>query len=268
MTDYSKIINKIYLFLSIDLIDSTKLKSILDNWQKEFYDFLLSSYLIKKRLSDNSININIFKVLGDEIIFIIKLDDYKDIIKDFSLLYNSLMDFQENYLIKDIKLKFKTSSWIIHTKDKLNMPFTMEESSNEILDFIGPQMDEGFRIAKSFSRCGQTVISLELAYFLLNNKKGSIDEISPIYFLGMDELKGVWNGNKYPILWYSIDTIKSINLMNYEQIEFCNLSKKFISIDKKNNKSVDILKLLNKIISDNYLLELEKRIKNIESIVN
>ena len=151
---FSKIMNKIYMFYSVDLIDSTKIKTNLMDWQNEFYDFIAGSIFLKDDFKKREkIDIDIFKILGDEVIYYIKLEDYSKIYNVFKILNLEIIKFQEEYLKKEIKLKFKSTSWITHTKDKdkdkVSMPIFRDD--NKIFDFIGCQMDEGFRIAKSFS---------------------------------------------------------------------------------------------------------------------
>lgn len=265
---FANIMNKIYIFYSIDLINSTKIKSILSNWRSVIYDFIVATVIFKDSLREK-MDINILKILGDEVIFYIKLENYDKIYYVFDLLNSEIIKFQENYLEKDIKLKFKFTSWILHTidNDKKNNSIPFFFDNNNKFDFIGSEMDEGFRIATSFARCGQTTISLELAYFILRFLKEENAEYNPVYYLGLKELKGVWNGKKYPILWYSENHEKSINLMNYEQLENCELSRYFKNLVNDKKQTIEeTINLLEKIINEDYLFKLRNRIENILSI--
>jgi hypothetical protein len=74
------------------------------------------------------------------------------------------------------------------------------------MDFIGPSIDTGFRLA-SKSSPRHFVISIDIAYFLATAHlpaSGVID-VPPIFYEGKAELKGVLGGKPYPIFW--IDTM-------------------------------------------------------------
>lgn len=65
-------------------------------------------------------------------------------------------------------------------------------------DFLGPDMDTGFRISKC-TRSGMLVASVELAE-LLGECQG---KYAPMLgkIVGWEELKGVWNDQRYPVIW-------------------------------------------------------------------
>ncbi len=65
-------------------------------------------------------------------------------------------------------------------------------------DFLGPDMDTGFRIGKC-TRSGMLVVSVELAE-LLGECQG---KYAPMLgkIVGWEDLKGVWNDQRYPVVW-------------------------------------------------------------------
>lgn len=65
-------------------------------------------------------------------------------------------------------------------------------------DFLGPDMDSGFRIAKC-TRAGMLVVSVELAE-LLGECQG---DYAPMLgkIVGWEKLPGVWNDHAYPVIW-------------------------------------------------------------------
>lgn len=89
-------------------------------------------------------------------------------------------------------------------------------TANMYRDFIGPQMDAGFRLG-SLATPRKFIISMETAFFLGSySKLAAYDCHLPIYFDGAQPLKGVLNGVPYPIFW--IDTMASNDLMQSEDL--------------------------------------------------
>src|SRR3546814_20697194 len=75
-----------------------------------------------------------------------------------------------------------------------------ELSSNDVaphLDFIGPDLDLGFRLSK-FARPARLLLSLDLVEMLLaaDNRADVV-----LYLVGREELQGVMFGSPYPIIW-------------------------------------------------------------------
>ena len=65
-------------------------------------------------------------------------------------------------------------------------------------DFLGPDMDTGFRIAKC-TRSGMLVVSVEMAE-LLGEGQGQFESMNG-QIVGWVKLKGVWNDQRYPVIW-------------------------------------------------------------------
>jgi hypothetical protein len=65
-------------------------------------------------------------------------------------------------------------------------------------DFLGPEMDTGFRIGKC-TRSGMLVVSLEMAELLGECRA----QYAPMFgrIVGWEPLKGVWNDQRYPVIW-------------------------------------------------------------------
>lgn len=65
-------------------------------------------------------------------------------------------------------------------------------------DYLGPDMDTGFRIGKC-TRSGMLVASVELAELLGECQAKFAPMLAKI--VGWEELKGVWNDQRYPVIW-------------------------------------------------------------------
>jgi hypothetical protein len=88
--------------------------------------------------------------------------------------------------------------------------FYQKPEPGEMLDFIGTQMDLGFRLA-SLATPRKLIISLDLAWILINTFKKDGDlwpnlfELTGrIRFDGTKTLKGVLSGAPYPIFWIDV----------------------------------------------------------------
>ena len=157
----------------------------------------------------------------------------------------------------------------------IEIPFGFEQVN--VKEYIGIHMDEGFRVKSTFCRTGQHSLSFELAYFL-----DEIDahDYEKIFYLGSAPLKGVWENNFYPILWYSGYRKASIERIPYSLRDNDILIQKFInsgqivqSIDdmQYGNDSPVALSLKQKLellIKHNLKLKLNDRIKKIKEYLD
>jgi hypothetical protein len=77
---------------------------------------------------------------------------------------------------------------------------TVQKSSDllPLVDFIGTEIDIGFRIAK-FAHNGFLLMNAPLAALLLNQTR---EDSIPARIVSFEPLKGVWGGRPYPIVWY------------------------------------------------------------------
>lgn len=172
-----------------------------------------------------------WRVLGDEAIFIVKIkgeDELRNIINkifvilistiykiktgDFFCLITRNKDKQRLMKLQNI-LSLKAAAWIaavsnIGDIDENEIPEENPELENifekyqshegyEIYEFLGNDIDAGFRIAK-YTLDGKFVISFELAYLI-----SQITESVPyLHIITYKKLKGVWKDKLYPIIWY------------------------------------------------------------------
>jgi hypothetical protein len=204
---------KLFLFLSIDVINSTALK--VDDFDeslkarnvraqvysqikkriewmlkfKDLYDDFLSiftQYCSKSSLEKPKL----WKALGDELVFCFKIeksDDVPNLIYCFRSAINEYEKPAKN------GLKFKATAWVAGTPF-LNM--VIDSSSGGADDYIGPLIDIGFRL-KEYANDIKFVVSADLAYILLKTRPKF-----HIYYDGDVKLKGVFNNKiPYPIYW-------------------------------------------------------------------
>lgn len=219
------------IFFNIDIIGSTNYKVKLSNnddihpWLPLFKDFyytfpkIFQETIIAKQKDDiyqdvDIEELKIWKLLGDEIIFYATLIDSKACGLYIDSLIQTMRIYQEKYLSHELGLKAcaYTAGFPVN-----NIHIRL----NNVDDFIGPNIDTGFRLMK-FASIDKIPISIELAY-ILSHDTHDLDYL----FDGYNILKGVLNNQPYPIF--------SVNTKNNNDIE-----KLMPSVDIKEIKKFSI----------------------------
>lgn len=206
----------IYEILEDEELDWPK---IIKNTFSDFHNMFI------KALEEQ--NLFPWKVLGDELIYSLKLDDGEDLQKKLLAFYKTLRNYDKQLCDKK-SIRLKGSAWVasfpIRNKvieipspqlyfndDKKYIPYPYPKE-----DYLGPEMDIGFRIGKCVAP-GFIVVSIELAYLL-----GSVNSSDQFRLgnVGWEQLKGVWGGRHYPIYWIALpDSYKDKE--DYTYNEYC-----------------------------------------------
>jgi hypothetical protein len=218
LTD-KKVESSVYVFFSFDLTNSTKYKTINRyKWPlvtSRFYELIEDG--LKKRLDQ----VRLWKYVGDELLLHKRLYSIRDLYDCIPSAYNVLQD-TVNRLHKEFPdtktiLSVKASVWCakaaeVAPQDTENISIIPKNlvvsksggQSREQYDFLGPDIDVGFRISK-FAPRARLVVSADLAY-LLYKERVSIEGIEQkLRIVSYEQLKGVWGDRKYPIIWYEND---------------------------------------------------------------
>ena len=209
----------VYLFFSFDLVNSTQFKSAQpDNWPRvitRFYE------LVSAELTTRVSSAIVWKYVGDEVLFYKEVIDKEDIHVALPAAYAALlatMDvLHKNYPSSRELLAVKGTVWIAEASPILPSEATKtdEKSRNVIVetgrspaglkrDFLGPDIDVGFRISK-FALRRRLVVSAELACLLFRERAAHSDIEERLRIVSFQVLKGVWGGRHYPIVWYEAD---------------------------------------------------------------
>lgn len=201
---------KLYLLFSVDVIDSTAMKSRMAEKSKDWFPLFKRFYLTyPKLLISKSNEFKLWKYIGDEILFYVELYEVENIPRYVKLFIESLnawnlrkYEKSSNDLSGEEYTYLKGCIWIAQVPriDRcLDMDYEITKlGTKQLVDFAGPSIDCGFRIAK-FSTRAHLVISLEVLCACLNS---SLD----FYFLTSEKLKGVYNERvKYPIFFTLTD---------------------------------------------------------------
>ncbi|XDD49665.1 hypothetical protein AB3N59_14875 [Leptospira sp. WS92.C1] len=203
---------KVLLFLSVDIVGSTEYKNkseTQNNWLRfftTFYkDFPITFY--KKFEEINNPNLQkpeIWKSLGDELIFRVEITDHisaKDTVRAFSQAL-----FSYSLSIRTTSLALKGSAWIAGFP-VINAEIYSDEEGKQVVDYIGPQMDIGFRISK-FASEYKFIISIELLLLL----SATTDSYFKFFLEEPQILKGVLKNRPYPIIWMKNENAVENNL--------------------------------------------------------
>lgn len=264
----------IYIFFSFDLVGSTKFKvEEPSSWPFiifKFYEFIYNE--LKNKIPQ----ILVWKYLGDEVLLYVSIQDFESdaMIYEipnlvFTIQSKVATDIQTLINNKKLNLDIKSTIWIAGVKNVKSQVFNPNDISvidsnyqnlkmsltvgNQLqVDFLGPDMDTGFRVAK-FAYHHKVVLSADFAYLLYRMKKPKkqkgIDDC--IKIVSFEILKGVWNNKYYPIIWY---------YPNWKCIE-----KDFLYADHKENEIVDRI-LSNRIESINRLENVYEELGKLEYI--
>ena len=208
------------LFMSADLEGSTRLKQKRgrnsSSWMADickFYNQFLS--LFDAEISRRAIDFKtekpdcptVWKMLGDEIIFVVKIAHQIDA-KLFLGAFHRAVEVWNNDLTQGIlergELRVKGAAWTA------GFPVcnTLIETPDNREDYTGPSIDAGFRLSKLASP-RRFAVSADLAWLLCHTGFEK-----DILFEGTAELKGVADDSGYPILWIKVGDSKYTDLEN------------------------------------------------------
>lgn len=242
----------VVLFFSFDIVNSTAYKTI------NYYGWAQVLNLLFKELREevgNKIKSSeMWRVLGDEAIFIIKIRDEDELCEYVSQIFQIMVstihrlkkgeffNFSNNFNKMKLQniLSLKTAAWLAAVTDVGDIEsedILLENADNiferyqspeghDIFEFLGNDIDTGFRIAR-YTEEGRMVLSYELAY-LIAQKTGSL---SCLHIITYRRLKGIWNDKLYPIIWYHAPNAycdvyeKEIELQNSFTFDACDESE-------------------------------------------
>lgn len=274
---------EVFFFFSYDLSNSTLLKDKFpEGWlrvNKTFYATAKNE--LYEAFKDDTDQPKIWRTRGDEIIFCKEVYEIKNLFEYTERAFNVLKKIKSNLekYEKEYKpiLSVKACCWIANvyedvektSKENENIPRNIIMKEPSSFDFLGPDIDLGFRISKHVTQ-GNMVICAKLAQTLIS--KSSSEESNQknlngnLRLVSFETLTGVWGSRQYPIIWYcdNWDAIKTN--FRYDEEFSSPIIKKII--DNKEIKKFDTKdneKLLYNIFED---LGREKELEEIINIIN
>lgn len=252
----------IFLFLSFDLVDSTIFKTEHPAlWScvfTSFYNQILEDMGVEEYKTPNSEPDDedcvrrLWKLIGDEVLIYVQINQANQLYRQISSVSKTLdgimnkianrVESEFNHTqrqcfahCRDIKnvilsmLGIKTTVWIAKCEESNNQnasniiycPITTSVSEKRI-DFLGREIDEGFRIAK-YAAKNKIIVSPLLAWLIWKYAQRDHDQEkiidSNFRIISFISMKGVWSGRKVPILMYHQEFEKFIDILEYDELD-------------------------------------------------
>ena len=239
----------LYVFISIDLVNSTAFKyENPKGWPKVFHDFYVISTEYLSSCFVHS-ELKVWKRLGDEILFYVAIKNRTEMYRLLEYVDNTLTIIQES-LSEDHCICAKSSIWAADITEynedikSYNNVALSTGCSKETLDFIGSDIDTGFRISKYVTK-GRIIVCAKLAYTLYRMQRPDDCENNISTYLRIvsyERLKGVWNNRAYPIIWYCKDWENIV--FDYDEHMDSSI------IDNIKYKKIDTINELDKMLAD------------------
>lgn len=215
------------LFLSVDMAGSTQFKarftdggSWLNTFRTFFTNFplMLAGQIGFAFLEEGDTpSVEVWKVMGDEVIFVASPASAEELVNLLLALLRTMHAYEELHF-QDLPLRLKGTAWLADFAGpniELEIPELSGGDGIRAMDFIGPDLDLGFRVGK-FARPECLALSFDIADLLLG--AANVSQIA-LYLIGAEELKGVMFGRPYPIIWM-LEAGGNFNFMPWE-IEQC-----------------------------------------------
>lgn len=207
---------KLRVFFSADVVGSTAYKASKAHdlsWAKDFTEFLREFPVavdgaysnLPKGSIDKCERMTPWKFSGDELLFHVELRSYTESATHIAAFKRAVVSHSDKWKVKKTPLSLKATAWMAGFP-VTNREIVFRERGNDELDFIGPSIDLGFRIA-TFSSTRRFVLSPDLALTLLDAVHRldlKWDEFQ-VFLHGKEELKGVNDGKPFPIVWLDMD---------------------------------------------------------------
>jgi hypothetical protein len=223
----------LFMFLSIDMANSTEFKNHEPLWPYVIHRFYMHCVEEIKQVCPH---FNVWKYIGDEVVFwrhivpadnlarlvhdlhaallrvIAKLDGIegehgirtRNLISAKMTVWGAVADFVPNPLAPGRKDQgpSKVQNKIIREDHIIGLDAGRQAHETVLFDFVGPEIDIGFRISK-FAHRGVLLVGCGLAHLLLEQSRTTDDIGKHLKIVSYEPLKGVWNGRAYPIIWYT-----------------------------------------------------------------
>ena len=251
----------IFLFFSFDLVNSTVFKtehpSLWSSVFTCFYNEILANFGIEEYKTpedDSGCVRKLWKLIGDEVLIYVHVEEAGQLYTQISSVGKTLNGLMEKITTKveeknsfnqneqkckmhcqDIQkvilstLSIKTTAWLAECKNEFDCQATniiycpkTTTSSSERIDFLGREIDEGFRIAK-FAVKDKIILSPLLAWLIWKAAEENVDDKKIIQanfkITAFANMKGVWRGRKVPIVMFHQSFEKFDEVLEYDELE-------------------------------------------------
>lgn len=283
------------IFFSFDIVNSSSYKDVdFGGWQVVLTSLLSS---VQKNIAKEIPEAQLWRVLGDEIIFFVTIRNLDEIYSTVDAIYGVLVKtnvkLHNGKFFKELEAEYKdvdlmktnnilavqAAAWLaiilngditfFKAYDNVFKKYSINENQ-QINEFLGQDIDIGFRIKKE-TQDRRLVVSIELAKILSDKT----EYLSKLNIITYKNLKGIWKNRLYPIIWYHDAKVSGgvsfEDSFYYDETTFSQLSKEYFlnrESDEGNLASYmfgDVHRALNKIIKDQ---KLEDKMEHICKVIN
>ncbi len=203
--------SSVAMFMSADLSGSTAFKSEAQAdskgpaWVGAFEEFfrevplIMMGQIAAAFMSEDEIpECSVWKVIGDEIVFLAHPKSAREAQLLTNAFYNTVINY-DNKIFERWPLRVRGCCWaaqISNRNRQIEIPEMMgSDSSQTYVDYLGPDVDAGFRLAGCVGR-GQLIVSSNLVQLLAGLEQS---EGIQFHYIGRKVLKGVYKGRPYPL---------------------------------------------------------------------
>jgi hypothetical protein len=204
------------MFMSVDMSGSTEFKSQTQGdgenpaWLPAFEAFFREVPLIMMgqlaaafAMEDDVPHCSVWKVIGDEIIFLARPGTPREARLVTIAFYKTIINYDRK-LFERWPLRVKGCCWaaqISGRNKEIEVPEMMgTDSDHSYVDYLGPDVDTGFRVAACVGK-GQVIVSSNLVEILAAQEES--DGLQ-FHYTGAKVLKGVYSGRPYPLFLMSL----------------------------------------------------------------
>lgn len=273
---------KVLLFFSFDIVNSTAYKLMTEYWSLIIKEMLktVQRGVIKSDALESS---SLWRVIGDEVVFSLPVESEEAIVNAINSIFRLLMKItmsiktgkffetlssqciskeQINLLKMQNVLTLKAAAWVAAVSeqgiysnyDNIEVRYQIDEKNKFILDYLGKDMDAGFRV-KALAQSRQLIVSFELAQ-IIHEVEMQKNLQNTLYIMGYEKLKGVWNGSLYPIIWYHNQSIvteinDATNNRTVDQLMDCSFQNNFLYNEYESNKYIKSYLSRNRMLKGN-----------------
>ena len=294
--DEKKGSRSVELFFSFDIVNSSLYKDTnYLGWQSVLTTLLTD---IQKNVAKEIPEAQLWRVLGDEIIFFVTIRNEEEIYSAIDAIYDILVmsniklrnekffenigeefsDKEIDWMKKSNILAVQSAAWLAIILNGDNSLFSPYDSifkkyrisdSQQINEFLGQDIDTGFRIKKE-TQDRRLIVSVELAKILSDKT----EYLSRLNIITYKSLKGVWQNRLYPIIWYHDSKVSGVSFEDsfyYDETTYSQLSKEYFLNREKDEGDLtsymflDVHRALEKIIKDQ---KLDGKLKKIHQVIN
>lgn len=199
------------MFMSVDISGSTAFKSSTQAdrdglaWVGAFEEFfrevplIMIGQLAAAFMEEEDVpECSVWKVIGDEIIFMAHPKSARQAQLLTIAFYNTIINY-DSTIFERWPLRVRGCCWaaqISNRNRQIEIPEMMgADKEQTYIDYLGPDVDTGFRLASCVGR-GQLIVSSNLVQAL-----AGIEDTHGVQFhyVGRKVLKGVYKGRPYPL---------------------------------------------------------------------